>query len=384
VAEALKHQLGPDLPGRIAETLAATQPGFDSASFDSAGFVEFCLDGYDDLELTARGQRMADAMAIHLPADRGEAIRILLASLEHGPQVAIGEDGTPDDGASSGWEVWFYLPHTRFVGDHGLDHFDLAMEAQHRLTQLFTAEFSIRPFLETHTEATLARLRDWATDPDEHVRRLVSEGTRPRLPWAGRLRHFQADPSPVVELLELLKDDPSAYVRRSVANNLNDIAKDHPDVVIDIAARWWADGSPDRRRLIRHGLRTLLKRGDVDALAVMGFGADSPAEITDLRVTPSSIEIGTKLKIEVDVNNPSGQQTGALVDLVVHYVKANGSTSPKVFRGAELQLEPGERRTVRKTISFAQHSTRTHYPGTHHIDVQLNGEAARSASFEVV
>ena len=371
MAEQLKHQLGPELPARVAASLAAVLPDLDVAAFEA-----FCLDGYETLELTERGQRMADAMAMYLPQDRGEALRLLIESLDHGPDLEVGT-------VEAGWAMWFYLPHTRFVGDHGLGHFELAMNAQRRLTRLFTAEFSIRPFLEVHTEATLDRLHEWVTDPNEHIRRLVSEGTRPRLPWAPRLRGFQADPTPVVELLEQLKDDTSEYVRRSVANNLNDIAKDHPDLVTEIAGRWWSDGSIERRRLVRHGLRTLLKQGDPAALAVMGFGADSPAEVTDLRLTPNTVHVGQKLRVEVDVANPSSRPTGALVDLVVHYVKANGSTSPKVFRGAELQLDPRDRRTIRKTISFAQHSTRTHYAGRHRIEAQLNGVLLGAVEFEV-
>ena len=312
MAEPLKSRLDRELPGRVAATLALV------TELDVARFEAFCLDGYDDLELTPRGQRIADAMAEFLPSDRAAAITLLIESLSHGPGVGIGE-------GDSGWAVWFYLPHTRFV----------------------------------------------------------SEGTRPRLPWAGRLRDFMADPSPVVELLEVLRDDPSEYVRRSVANNLNDIAKDHPVVVIDIAQRWWNDGSTERRRLVRHALRTLIKAGDAAALSVMGFSADSPALVEAIRVEPRTVVIGSKIRVEIDVTNPSAAETGALVDVGVEFVKANGSTSTKVFKGAETQLAPGELRTVRKTISLAQHSTRTHYPGTHRVHAQLNGHTAATAEFEV-
>jgi 3-methyladenine DNA glycosylase AlkC len=152
------------------------------------------------------------------------------------------------------------------------------MRAQYELTKRFTAEFSIRAFLEADPVATLERLEEWATDPNVHVRRLVSEGTRPRLPWAPRLPRFVEDPQPVLRLLEMLKDDPELYVRRSVANNLNDIAKDHPDLVVEVCARWSLQASPERRWLIRHGLRTLVKQGHEGALAVLGYGRGSPAE----------------------------------------------------------------------------------------------------------
>ena len=169
--------------------------------------------------------------------------------------------------------AFLYMPHLFFVARHGLDHFEDSMRAQYALTQRFTAEYSIRAFLEKHPEATLARLREWAADPSQHVRRLVSEGTRPRLPWAPRLRAFQKDPRPVLELLELLKDDPELYVRRSVANNLNDIGKDHPALLTAVAKRWLRGATPERRWIVDHALRSAVKRADAGALGALGYGA---------------------------------------------------------------------------------------------------------------
>ena len=160
----------------------------------------------------------------------------------------------------------------------------------------------------------LERLTTWATDPNVHVRRLVSEGSRPRLPWASRLKQFQGDPAPVLKLLELLKDDPIEYVRRSVANNLNDIAKDHPALVVEVAARWWAEGDEKRQRLVRHGLRTLIKGGDPSALEVLGFGASSPATVGKTSIEPDVVRIGDKVTIVVAIENPSSAECRALVD----------------------------------------------------------------------
>ena len=195
-------------------------------------------------------------------------------------------------------ETLFYLPFVFFVADHGLECFETSMRAQYELTKRFTAEFSIRAFIERYPNETLKRLAEWAHDPNMHVRRLVSEGTRPRLPWASRLRGFQEDPSPVLELLEVLKDDPEEYVRRSVANNLNDISKDHPELVVEVTRRWWLDASEDRRRLVRHALRTLVKAGNTEALAVLGYDAISAIEVRAVTCTPDVIEIGEKLHIE--------------------------------------------------------------------------------------
>ncbi len=348
--------------------IAAIEPGLDAA-----GFVEHCLVGFESMELTERARHIARVLADHLPSDRRRALSIVIESL--GPEI--------EDSELTGMDGFLYLPYVFFVADHGLGHFEEAMTAQYELTKRFTAEFSIRAFLERYPEATLGRLHEWAFDPNVHVRRLVSEGSRPRLPWAPRLREFQADPGPVIELLEALKDDPEEYVRRSVANNLNDISKDHPDLVAEVARRWWAGGSPDRRRLVRHALRTLIKQGHPGALAVLGHGPDSPIEVVAVSVAPTSVAIGEKVGIEVRLTNRSNREGGALVDLIVHFVKANGTASPKVFKGAEVALEPGEEKTISKTVSLRQHSTRTHYPGRHQVDIQLNGRVVPGTGFEL-
>jgi 3-methyladenine DNA glycosylase AlkC len=216
VAPQLKDQFGPSAPTAIASMIRAVH-----ADFPEKEFLRDALAGYGPLSLTARGFQIAEALRAHLPADFPEAVDILLRSASQ----------PHEHRASSGMAGFLYMPHLFFVARHGLDHFEESMRAQHALTQRFSAEFSIRAFLERHPGRTLERLREWTGDPSHHVRRLVSEGTRPRLPWAPRLRAFQRDPGPVVELLELLKDDVELYVRRSVANNLNDIGKDHPDLL---------------------------------------------------------------------------------------------------------------------------------------------------------
>jgi 3-methyladenine DNA glycosylase AlkC len=258
------------------------------------------------------------------------------------------------------------------------------MRAQYELTQRFTAEFSIRVFLERYPEATLARLREWARDPNVHVRRLVSEGTRPRLPWAPRLRSFQDDPRPVLELLELLKDDPELYVRRSVANNLNDIGKDNPAALVETCRRWLDGASAERRWLVRHALRSAVKRGDPDALALLGFGAEAVVAVRDLRIEPTVAPIGGSVTVAVELANESAETQPLLVDLRIHFVKANGKTSPKVFKLKELELEPGASARLGKTISLAQHSTRTHYPGRHRVELLVNGRASEAGAFDVV
>lgn len=358
MAEPWKNSYGPEVVAWVAGGLADVRPGFDVDGFTTA-----CLDGFDQLELLDRARRIASVMADHLPADPHESIPLVAAAM--GPQ----EPGL------RGMTPFRYMPHGVFIGTHGLPAFEESMAAQYELTKRFTAEFSIRPFLVNEPGRTLARLRQWAADPDENVRRLVSEGTRPRLPWAPRLAAFVADPSPVLGLLELLRDDPSEYVRRSVANNLNDIGKDHPELLVEVAGRWWTDGDQQRRRLVRHALRTLVKRGDTGALEVLGIASADGLRIVAATVEPGTARIGQKVRIEVEVADTrrGGGPRPVAVDVVVHFIKANGAASEKVFKGGLRDLAAGESGRFSAVVSLAQHSTRTHYAGEHLVEAQVNG-----------
>ena len=369
MAEPLKNSFGPDVPVRIADMVEGVFPDFDRESF-----LQAALDRYGDLELTPRARQISDALAQVLPLDRDRAIDIVVESL--GSDVGSSE--------LTGMESFLYLPFVFFVADHGLECFETSMRAQYELTKRFTAEFSIRAFIERYPKETLERLAEWAHDPNVHVRRLVSEGTRPRLPWASRLRGFQKDPLPVLELLEVLKDDREEYVRRSVANNLNDISKDHPELVVEVTRRWWLDASEDRRRLVRHALRTLVKAGNAEALALLGYSAVTAIEVRAVTCMPDVIEIGGKVRIEVDLANPSDEDARVMVNLRIYFVKASGSVSPKVFKGGELTVKAGGVATVCKSVSLAQHTTRKHYPGPHRVEVMLNGVTHPGDDFEVV
>lgn len=368
MAEPLKNQFGADVPRSIAAMLRAVHPVFDGDAF-----VRTTLQGYDALELMQRGQRIADALNQYLPADYARAAAILMDSL-HQPHDR-------DMGQSLG--SFLFLPHTQFVATYGLAHFNVSMRALHALTQRFTAEFSIRPFLERHPEATLRQLRLWTADPSAHVRRLVSEGTRPRLPWAPRLRGFQKDPSPVLALLELLKDDPDLYVRRSVANNLNDIGKDHPQLLADTARCWLQGASAQRKWIVGHALRSAVKRGEPGALQVLGFGNTATVLVRSPHSMPMQARVGGFLDITFEVHNPHAMPQRVLVDCCVHYVKANGQTSGKVFKLKTLELAAGDTVPLRKRLSLAQMTTRKHYAGVHRVDVLLNGQAQALGSFEL-
>lgn len=255
----LKHLLGSEAIECLSRNISTVYSGFAAEDFRTAA-----LNGLEPLGILERGKKLARALWQHLPQDFGVATDILLESLT--PPIA--------DTSNIGLAPFFYLPHVCYIAEYGLDAthnngcdpFELAMKAQHALTQRFSAEFSIRPFVIRAQERTLARLLEWTSDTSPHVRRLCSEGTRPRLPWAPRIPAFIKDPGAVLPILEALKDDPDLYVRRSVANHLGDIAKDHPEVAYTICERWLWNASRERKWLIRHALRLPAKRGDSAAL----------------------------------------------------------------------------------------------------------------------
>ncbi|MEY4916792.1 MAG: hypothetical protein RL616_705 [Verrucomicrobiota bacterium] len=234
------------------------------SKFDGQAFQKTALAGLKPLAILQRGQHLAKALRQHLPEKYEDAIEVLLNSL------------TPANERTDelGLAVFFYLPHVSFVATYGLeaahnggrDPFEISMRAQYELTRRFSAEFSMRPFLIRWPERTLARLMEWTRDPDPHVRRLCSEGARPRLPWAMRIPGFIADPRPVLPILEALKDDEDLYVYRSVANHIGDIAKDHPQLAFEICERWLKGASKERKWLIRHALRHPAKKGVKAAL----------------------------------------------------------------------------------------------------------------------
>ena len=340
------------------------------APFAHDAFLEDVLTGYAPLSLTGRGFHIAAALKKHLPPDYPDAIEVLLASASQ----------PHEHRASGGMAAFLYMPHLFFVSQHGLGHFEDSMRAQHALTQRFTAEFSIRAFLEKHPERTLARLREWTADPSEHVRRLVSEGTRPRLPWAARLREFQRDPRPVIELLELLKDDPSLYVRRSVANNLNDIGKDHPRLLVGTARRWLHGATAERRWIVNHALRSAVKRADAGALAALGFGDKAEVVMRSPSITPARAKIGGSVIISFVLANRRSRRQRVMADLVVHFVKARG-TGAKTFKLKAVDLAPRGAVTLAKKIALRQLTTRKHYPGVHRVEALLNGKRVKLGQF---
>lgn len=369
MADALKDFFSPTLAETLAEELGRAHPGFDRERF-----VELAIGGLEALALLDRGRQFAAALTATLPSDFHAAADVLVASL---PDAEAPRDGVA-------MAPFRYFPHTVWVSQHGVEHPERALELLHALTQLFTAEWAIRTFLVSHPELTWNTLATWVSDPSPHVRRLVSEGTRTRLPWGKQVPGLFEAPQRTIEQLERLRDDPSEYVRRSVANNLNDLTKDFPDLVVATCSRWLEDAGPQRRTLVEHALRTLVKRSLPQALALLG-ASQAAVAVVDLGCSPATASIGDRVRITATVRSEADAEQHLVVDLGVGFIKARpGSVGRKVFKVARFDLAAGATRKVGVTISLAQHTTRKHYPGRHEVELVVNGQVVATTAFDLL
>lgn len=375
MAEAFKHWIGPELVRTMAKHLRRVHKPFASAHF-----VRLACDGLADMELKARVVHVSAALAATLPKAFASAVAVLERSLAPTNGDEDLSELVTSAAGMAGWAVW---PMTEFVARHGQKHPERALRALHAFTQRHTAEFAIRPFLIEHRELTMATLCEWLHDRSPHVRRLVSEGSRPRLPWGIQLKHLVADPAPTLPLLEQLQDDDSDYVRRSVANHLNDIAKDHPACVAAWLERFLPDATKTRRALLRHASRTLIKRADARVLKAWGLAASLQGKAA-FRIEPACAAVGGEVALSVTLQSSAKQPQQLMLDYVVHHVKKGGATSKKTWKGWQLVLAPGEQRELTKRHSLRAVTTRRDYPGRHAVDLVANGKVVATASFELL
>ncbi|WP_069470640.1 DNA alkylation repair protein [Candidatus Marithrix sp. Canyon 246] len=336
--------------------------------FRTENFIKETTMGLEDLQMKDRVRHIASALHKNLDPYYPRAV-------EQIKQVAgVDSDLAP----MSGFEVW---PLCHFVETFGLEYFEESLDALYHLTPLFTAEFAIRPFLNQYPELTLQYLDRWSSDPNPHVRRLVSEGTRPRLPWAGRLPAFQSDPSQLLELLWKLRTDPDPVVRRSVANNLNDIAKDHPDKVVETVIKWSKDTSNEMRKLIRHACRTLIKQGHPGVFEVIGFTANPLVEIENITIACSSICMGEALEVSLKLRSLTDDTQRIVIDYNIHHRKANGKLLPKVFKWTTQTLKHRQSLSLTRKHKFRVITTRRYYTGEHIFEVLINGQPYGQQAF---
>lgn len=356
----LKNILGAQAVTIIADAGAAASPRFDRPAFLNAA-----SDGLDALSIMERTRYIADALKAALPASYADALKIIRAMaprLTHGFQV---------------------IAVTEFVARYGLGDFDESMEALADLTRFGSAEFAIRPFLALDAERTLAVMARWSGSENEHVRRLASEGSRPRLPWAARVPALRDDPTLAAAILETLKSDSSPYVRKSVANHLNDIAKDRSDWLVDRLAAWPKD---DARTvwIIRHALRTLIKKGDPRALAIIGVGHGAAVSVRQFSIAPQTVRLGDAIEIKAELFSESPDDQRLVVDYRVHYARAAGKTAAKVFKFKTFDLAAGTTAPLKIRQAIRDFSTRRHYPGRHDVELIVNGRTIARQAFEIL
>ena len=356
-----------DAARRLSEQIQAVHPSFDSAAFEKKATRNL-----EKLEMNARVAQFSEAMAAYLPADKEVALQILTRSL---PPCLPGAENVTD-----GWLQW---PLGKFIADYGLPHFETAMQAMIALTQRFSSEFAVRPFIEQQPDKTLARLLELTTHPSPHVRRWCSEGSRPLLPWGKKLHALVADPNPVAVILEALKDETELYVQKSVANHLNDIAKHHPEWVIQRCQAWQNDAGPGRQWIIRHGLRTLIKQGHPDALALLGYGKLSHLQAS-LTLQPAEIEIGQSTEMNLTLQNLNKTAQDLLIDYAVTYVRKQAGTGRKVFKWTTTRIAAGENMTLTKKHPMKITSVRALYPGNHRVEILINGKVMCGSAFDLI
>jgi len=355
MAEALKAMYNKEFLHSFGEKVHTVHGTFDTESFVATAMDE----GWDGLELTARMRRITQTLRTYLPIEYAEALDVLFAIDE----TCIG---------------FPYLFFPDFVAEYGQEreHWELSMKALERFTQRSSSEFAIRAFLLLDPDRVMLQMTIWSKHQNEHVRRLASEGCRPRLPWGVGLPMFKRDPTPLISILEQLKADPSLYVRKSVANNLNDIAKDHPSVVIEIARRWkGVDISTDW--IVRQGCRTLIRKADPEAMELFGYA--KPTDVASFTVSaslsalPSSLAIGESCELQYELCIREGKPVHIRIEYGIDFVKARGHTSRKSFLLSDKTVTGGTRLTGTRRHNWSDLTTRRHYPGEHRIALLVNG-----------
>jgi 3-methyladenine DNA glycosylase AlkC len=364
--EPLKNIFALPLVTRFAEEVKSVYP-----SIDVAQFVPQVIDAtWESLELKQRMRQISLVVRRFLPEDLPAAIQIM---------SEVAAQHIARRGGQLSFEYMF-IPD--FLEAHGLEAPDAAIQAMEQITQLSSAEFAVRPFLLHFPEKMYPQMLEWSKHASPYVRRLSSEGFRPRLPWGMGVPALKRDPSPILPVLEQLKQDPAETVRRSVANNLNDIAKDHPALVLDILQRWQGLG-PETDWILRHASRGLLKKGHSEVLAHFGFEQGvAHVEIKDLNFTPV-VKIGETFQFDFKVHNASAAPINIRLEYAIDYLTGSGNISHKVFKIKEMRLGGGQTEHLARKQRFTDFTTRKHYPGTHKLEILVNGKGLVAGHFQV-
>lgn len=367
--ELMKNGFNASAIARIASALSSAYPDFKSKEF-----VKTVISGLEPLELKPRVEFIIKTLKNFLPECFLESVTVLLETKNHW------DHGDPDDPLRS-FAAW---PIIDYIAAHGLEHPEQSLNALKELTPLFSAEFAIRPFIKKYPELCHQYFTVWINDENEHVRRLVSEGTRPLLPWGVRLTQFVENPEANIPLLEVLSKDTSLYVRRSVANHLNDIAKNQPELVLNVCKNWLDANNKNMNWLITHATRTIVKSGHPGVFPLLGFTESPELTIENLTTPSKEIKLGDAIAFSFSLSSRGSVVQKVVVDYALHFVKANGKTKPKVFKLKNTELKVGETLNFSKAFSFKPITTRKYYAGEHKIEILINGKAVDDLVFNVI
>ncbi|MEJ2863622.1 DNA alkylation repair protein [Actinomycetospora flava] len=359
---AMDELISPAVVARLRAAMEAVAPTGDFSALARAE------DEVPGLRLRERVDVVRDALLRDVPAGFPAARRVVRDVLD-GPHL-------------EGWMIW---PVTEFVASRALESgstrdFDAAMALLARLTVGLTGEFAVRELLVARPERGLHIMRTWTGHDSEHVRRLATEGSRAYLPWAKRVPWLLAHPRATRGILDATYRDPAEYVRRSVANHLNDLSRVDPSVVTDVAAAWAGDPDAHTPRLLRHGLRTLVKRADPAALSLVGFTGND-LHVARPRIAGDVVPWNGDLTFTAAVTNHGETDATVAIDYSIGFRRANGSVSAKTFNLGSRRIAAGGSAVVTKTHSFRPITTRTYYPGAHDVTVQANGVLSPSETF---
>jgi len=363
MAEAIKNYINPELVNQLADNIVK-----EYDRFDKAGFIKYVInDTWNVFELKQRINHVATGLHQFLPLDFPQVIAIIDRVI------------TQYDNLWSVEDAWFFLTYIEMFGQAD-EHWEVAVAAMGRYTKHSSAEFAVRPFIMRDEARMMAQMYEWAQHENEHLRRLASEGCRPALPWAPALPKYKKDPTPILPILEQLKADPSLYVRKSVANNLNDISKTHPELVVAIAQKWYGSNA-DTNWIVKHACRTLLKQGNPDALAIFGYHDTTVVDVQDFALSTNTVAIGNSFNFSFKIT--ALKATKLRLEYGIDFVKANGKRNRKIFQISESELKMGQQKSYDKKHSFADLSTRKHYTGLHAITLIVNGAERGTLEFEV-
>lgn len=351
--------------------------------FDNTLFVKDIINQIKHLELKERINLVTETLNKHLPSNYNRSIDILVKALpEELPNSSREIEGYGEDVLKSIYGFTM-VAVSNYTSTYGLDNFDSSMQAIYQITRRFSSEEAARYFLAKYPIKTIKLYKKWLKDPNMHVRRLVSESTRPRLPWTRQLVQYIDDPSPIIPLLDALRDDKELYVRRSVANNLNDISKDNPKVTTDVLKRWNKSNTKEIKWVVKHSLRTLLKEGNTEALNILGFNPKVKIKVSTIKLKVNLIRVGESLDFQAYIDSESSKDEPLMIDFVINHMKANGKLAPKVFKLKTITIKPGEKISVQKKHQFKPISTRKYYSGKHEIQLKINGVLYPVTSFKL-